>query len=324
MNSRRLSWLAVGLALGAGLLILAFRDASRTSSRTTEPPPGAGTADPLGRRATVAVPAASQEPSPGAPAPGITEPVRQALQSAPFRDRKRAILALGKDLGAADCGALMAALLAPMTEADPSVEAAVRNTLLDQLRGQPVLAERWHETLVELATDPRFHVVLRDYALQHMVDWYQEVRPDPAYDGARRAMLDVLWRSMDETSAAISGTALLSLSQLAADDPNVGAERLGQAALELLSRDAMPEGSRISALQVCAQLRIPAALPYARQWAASGDTIALRAGAISALGFLGEPSDLGLLERIGPDAATGALRPAVTAAIKNLTGRNKG
>lgn len=317
MNARRLALLSVVLALGVGLLMFRSPDSPRTTSAGPEGPrtvsPREEPDSPVGRA-----------PARASAKVDITEPVQRALAPGPFRARKQAILGLGKDLGRVDCEALVGALRAPMSETDLDVEAAVRNTLLDQLRGQPVLAGHWHETLIELATSPGSHVVLRDYALQHMVDWYLDIRTEPAYDEARRAMVDVLWRALDDTSAAISGTALLSLSQLAAEDPTVPSERIGHAALALLSREGTPAGSRISALQVCARLRVPDALPFARLWAKSGDTLALRAGAISALGILGEPSDLELLEQIGPDAATGVLRPAVTTAIQNLTGRNKG
>jgi len=318
MNIRRLLTTAAILALSAGMLFL-------TLKRRAVPP--LDKSNPSSARAGSSKRTEVAKPSPkglAVPTPEISESVRVVLAESPYLQRKRAILALGKNLSLADCEALCNFLRAPIPAEEETVSAALKNSVMEQMRGQRQLAGTWHQTLIGLAEDVRMHEVIRDYAFQHMVDWYEEVLRDESFKLAREDMRKALWSALDQTTAAISGTALLSLYHLSAQEPLIEPAGVRSAALKLMSRESAPEGSKITALQVCGQMRVAEALPTARDWAQSGGSISLRAAAIAALGLMGETSDLKLLAEIGPDAATGALNSAVTAAMKKLAERNKG
>jgi hypothetical protein len=254
----------------------------------------------------------------------MSAPVRLAFTEAPYLDRKEAILALGKNLSAAESALFIDYLKAPMSAEEVNITAALKNAVMELLRGQTNLAGTWHRTLIELADDPFQHEVTRDYALQHLVDWYEDLLGDPSFEGDREEMRAALWRGTDETTAAIAGTALLGLHRLAAQDPLLDQSAIGESALRLLVGESTSEGSRVTSVQICGQMRLTAALPSVRLLAESGASLPLRAASVAALGSMGDASDLRLLEKIGPDAATGTLRSAVTAAVNRLTARIKG
>jgi hypothetical protein len=114
--------------------------------------------------------------------------------------------------------------------------------------------------------------------------------------------------------------------------PLIGLERLSRQYLEfdrarvadwalLLARSGQcSEAARTTALQVCGQMGLTAALPAARQVAVSGAALPLRLSAIAAVGMLGDDTDRALLERWAADPA---LAVAAQSALRRLEARSR-
>jgi hypothetical protein len=176
------------------------------------------------------------------------------------------------------------------------------------------------DCLVRLANDSGRDMVIRDYALQHMVDWLQPIAQGEPYEtnpAKRQTMVGCLLRAAQEERQSFSGTAVLGLHlalQLAElrakpidgepaqswrPEIPIDSERLQKDALRLVQSPSSCDHARISAFQVCAQRGFADALPIARKFA--GDTQqpnTTRLSAIAALGALGNSTDSLLLDKI--------------------------
>lgn len=154
--------------------------------------------------------------------------------------------------------------------------------------------------LAQMYRDRNQNVVLRDYAVQHLVSFYKQIErvaetERESWRGEQAQARDVLWEALGENDSSIAGTALLGLAQLSEERPQAfDRERIGAAALQLSGQGA-GELTRIAALQVSARLGINDARPVLMQTAQQGQSIPLRISAIGALGVLGDAQAVPLL-----------------------------
>lgn len=195
----------------------------------------------------------------------LSEPVRLAVTNGSYLERKTAILSLNKELSSADCLALCQFLKAPMTEQELNVTAAIKNSVLHALRGQIHLPEPYPLLLIGLFNDAGQHPVLRDYVLQHLVHWHEENFETKVLEEVREEVRKTLWSALSETTPTLAGTALLGLQYLSREEPKIETSQVGAAALQLASNATAAVASRATALQICAQLQVRAALPAARE-----------------------------------------------------------
>jgi hypothetical protein len=184
----------------------------------------------------------------------------------------------------------------------------VANTLLRQ---KPPLEELpWH--LLQMYADQQQGEVWRDYCIQHLGALYHR-----ADSSTRHAIADLFWQATATKDGTIAGTTLLALEDNVrkADIPR---ERLAARALAIAQDETFGPEPRATALQVCVLLNERRALHPARNLARTQSPTILRISAIGALGLLGEPDDLAVLQPLTRDEDM-RFRQAAVAAVKRLT-----
>jgi hypothetical protein len=189
---------------------------------------------------------------------------------------------------------------------------ALKNETVLVLMKQTVKPQALSGHLVAMYYDKSFDLTWRDYCVQFFGKWY-ELAPENA---GRKAMVKGLYDALQERNSSIGGTAATMLCHLTRfkefDKDKVSAHAYG-----LMTAPDCSTSGKSSAMQVCAQLRNSKALPVARDWAANNKEIFVKMSAISALGVLGDTSDLELLNQYQVSADIRLNRPA-KAAIANI------
>ena len=257
-------------------------------------------------------------------APTLSLALHSAWTNALYLPRKLALLRLGKDLPQTDCQFLCEFLRSPMNDQDLDLNAAVKNTVLDVLRGQSNLPTPYHQLLIGLFHDQNQHIILRDYAIQHLVHWYEESLSQTTLKSAREEVRPVFWSALDGAPATCGGTALLGLQYLSERDAVIEPQKVGMAALAIATNASSTDVSRVTALQVCSLLSVREVLPAARAFARTDTNSLVRVAAIAALGRLGLEPDLKFLRDLNADGLPGVLQPAISTAAKKLANRIKG
>ncbi len=197
----------------------------------------------------------------------------------------------------------------PMPEDDlHAFKNEVANTLLKQ---KPLLEDLpWH--LMQMYADVQQGEVWRDYCIQHLGALYHR-----ADSPARHAIADLFWKATEQKDGTIPGTTLLALENNVhkADIPQ---ERLAARALAIAQDETYGPEPRATALQVCVLLNERRALVPARNLARTQSPTILRISAIGALGLMGEPDDLAILQPLTRDEDM-RFRQAAWAAVKRVT-----
>jgi hypothetical protein len=190
---------------------------------------------------------------------------------------------------------------------------AIKNNLCNALMRQDPLPAEFGLHLVAMFYDRSFDMAWRDYCLQFLGRWY----PHAQGDEERAAVAKTLWDATLETDAGLAGTALIALGNLT-DQPGIGRQKVMDAALEIATNVKAADLSRITAIQVCARLEDRRILSHARALVGDGKaSVPVRVSAVGAIGLLGVPTDIALLE----EAMAGAdsrIAVATQAAVKRL------
>lgn len=235
-----------------------------------------------------------------------------AVAAVPEADARRAV-ALVNAMREGQRGALRAdeeALLRRCVAAPDGVEGlpeaeafALRNDAMDCLWAGGADKEALFALMAALYADRRQDEVMRDYAIQHVGQWYEHL---PDRGAAGRLLEDAL----HETQSSIAGTALLALSRLAETCPEVKRDDVARSALALARDEATGKLARITALQVGAGMGLRELLPVAARWAGADVEPAVRVSAVAALGRYREPAAIGLLEQYASDRDAWVARAA--------------
>lgn len=203
----------------------------------------------------------------------------------------------------------------------------VKNDVMNLLAQQSHLPAPWDEMLEALYADEGQHWIIRDYALQHLFEFCDEAtRTGQAqkWSAARQSRIEGLfWTALEETQESVAGTALLALWRLSDLGMSIDRERVASKSLELAAQSTVGQLARITSLQVSAGLGDRRILKLAPDLVEHGETSALRASAIAAVGRLGGADELAWLER-QPVSANRSLRVATEAAIRQIRSRIKG
>jgi len=170
---------------------------------------------------------------------------------------------------------------------------ALKNEALNVLRnkctsieGEEIILKVFHD----LTQDP----VVRDYALQHLSAWCES-------NTGKEGLLPVFWDGIKETDSSIAGTALLALSRLREQYPQVQEETLLREALKIADDLSAGELARITALQVAARVNARAVGKIARNVLNHAASIPLQVSAIAAIGASGDSEMISLLEGFAED-----------------------
>lgn len=285
--------------------------------------------------------AAPTQTQPGPPGLFPSSPIFDAEAAIP--ERLTAVARLGQDLTPAQISALYAFLKALPGPHERNLAALnlLKNNLVSRLQDQAQPPAGLTDTLVEVCRNSAQDQVARDYALQHLITWYEQGAPDAPN---AKFKIQSLLRQAAQEKTTIVGTALLGLHRLnpqtaalpaegrllssasalsasgLSQFPASGAtddETISQTALQILASADSPCASRITAIQVCAERSVAQALPAIQALALSPDTTALRVSAVAALGWLGGPDQAALLHQLEAEQNP-ALKPAVEAALRRL------
>ncbi len=237
-----------------------------------------------------------------------------------YEERLQAIHLLSAHLSGADWAALQPFLLQPDQLDRGQLEQVIKNRLLDILCAQSPPPAGLGEILAQIYHDPRQNEVIRDYAVQHLAAYYEQILEQPNDAPARQAVQDVLWEAVNEAGGSVGGTALLALKRISQLTDAVDPVRVAKTALQLANAGSANELSHITAYQVCAQLGATEALPVVLQAAQNGETMAVRLSAIGALGLLGGPDQMAFLNAVlaGPEER---LKPAAQHALNQIANR---
>jgi len=198
-----------------------------------------------------------------------------------------------------------------------------KNEVMDDLCEMKPLPDGLGDLLAEVYRDPAQNVVIRDYAVQHLAEFYtqraRELEGIPAgLQGDLQRARDVLWEAVGETDSSIAGTALLGLRRLSESHQEFDRAQIGATALQLARNGRTGELTRITALQVAASLEGDQILPTAMELARNGESIALRISAVAALGMASNAEAVPLLTELA-ERGEPRLRPAARHALGRIS-----
>ena len=231
-----------------------------------------------------------------------------------FSEKKKAVNALSNSLKPNEYRALFAYLQDNTPAFDPLELKHIhvlKNNLMDILLAQKTPLSGMEDMLASIAHDNAQDVVIRDYAIQHLITWYPE-------SSKKNDIEHLLW-DMTGHAFGYAGTALIGLYRLSQTTPHMDVARIGRHALAVASDTNAHTALRISALQICGLTQEEAIKPLARTIAAAHTNIALRRSAIATLGQLDDFAFFDQLERkASPHAeCSSAIDAAISACREN-------
>ena len=191
--------------------------------------------------------------------------------------------------------------------------------LCNLLQDAGVAHDDFANALATVAANRELPVVYRDYAFQHLrILWRGSHDESTTAGQSRMRAIENTFRSLLTRRPETAAQSLLGLHEIrqASGTPVVSDEEISRLAMSILdsppAADSIP--ARMTAVRVLAERRVSANTVQLRHIAASDAEHSLvRASAVAALGFIGEPGDLEFLESLPTDdpLIAGALRHAV-------------
>lgn len=241
--------------------------------------------------------------------------------SANYRDRLIAVKSLSRHLSDEDVAALREFLLKTesldLEQRGHVLKNDVMNVLCDQDPPLPGL----DDVLAKVYRDRKQDDVIRDYAVQHLATYYEQMMGQRNASRTLQTTQKILWEAINEPAGSIAGTALLALNRLSQEySKDFDQQKIASAALKMAGNPIAGEASQITAYQICARLRVREALPIVLRAATDGESVSLQLSAIAALGQLGGKDQVPYLNGI----LTGAevrLKPAAEYALTQITKR---
>jgi hypothetical protein len=233
-----------------------------------------------------------------------------------LQHRVDAVHQLGANLGTKEIADLSAFLEArPEREKNMAGLRYLKNEILTALRSQSTAPAGLTEVMVRISRDTSQDLVTRDYALQHMALWGEERARDGVGSGDRIRM------TLKETAqrpSSLAGTALLGLHRLTDKTQGMDGEEVNSLALEMANSRVMPTAARSTAIAICGERGIVEVLPTLEAEAQGSGPVGLRISAIGALGRLGGPKQVMLLQRLESLGQEPTIQCAVAAALRRL------
>lgn len=227
--------------------------------------------------------------------------------------RVKAIHALGDRLSPAQVRAIYRFLHKKITtQSLPDLEFnALKNELVVVLMKQRNRPTELADHLVAMYKDKSYDLTWRDYCVQFFAKWYDRA-PDNA---GKKEMIKCLYKAMNERHNRIAGVAGYMLCHLVGR-PGFDRNKIADLAYQTMIAPDCVNASKVSLLQVCGELKNDKALPLARRWAVNEKDMLLRVSSIGYLGYLGDSSDLPLLEKYRWSSDIRLQRSAAAAMVK--------
>jgi hypothetical protein len=237
-----------------------------------------------------AQPAPTAAPQQALPTGSSLERVSSIINAADtdrLYERARAVRAIPTPLTQPETEAFSRYLLMPArNSANREYENWLRNEMLDVMVEQPVLPHGFSDMLVKIYNDKQQDVVMRDYAVQHMVPAYERVNSS---DQAK--LQSTIWQATTETDGSIAGTGLLALLDLSESFTSPDRRQIAETATRMAWDNTCGELARISAVQVCGRMKAEQAFPVVERLALEAESVPLRIAATASLGEYAKESD---------------------------------
>lgn len=226
-------------------------------------------------------------------------------------ERLKAAREISTDLTNQELKELMVFLSKPLDQENASSELLAINQVMDQLRVSGMACGEYANALCGLIRDSGTNSVVRDYALQHAVQWMREARhgssPVKLEEVDRRHILDCMVAYLQDPRSLLEtgfGTTLNLIRTLEPEYPQDAAEIVALCSSNILSissgEQAAPLGNRIAAIQSLPLLNDhETARKLVRGILNSSEIDSpIRLVTIATLGVLGDEKDLETLRKI--------------------------
>ena len=203
---------------------------------------------------------------------------------------------------------------------------SLKNDILDQIIARDQGTDGLGYFIADMALDKEQEGVWRDYCFQHIAQyaqrrWSSGSAPN-SLDGRNelRYLISALNQGVSEVETTISGTSLIGLQSVYRQFPELDAAELIFAVTDLTANESVPDITRVTALQICSEMRISEVLPHARDIALHHATIPMQLSAIQYLKENGTKEDLAILAKLKTSPTT-YLRKASESAFTALSNR---
>lgn len=229
-------------------------------------------------------------------------------------ERLKAAREISTDLTNQELKELIAFLSKPLEKEGSEAELMAMNEVMDQLRVSGMACGEYATALCGLIREPGTHPVVRDYAMQHAVQWMREAKrgqaPAKLDEADRKRLLDCMVSYLQSPVSPLEtgfGTALNLIRAFIPEYPKEAAEIFALCSPRILDissgRESAPLGNRISAIQSMPALPDrAAALSLVREMVGDTKTDSpVRLVTIATLGALGDDADLTILRQIQED-----------------------
>ncbi|MBU4459501.1 MAG: hypothetical protein KJ579_02945 [Verrucomicrobia bacterium] len=180
---------------------------------------------------------------------------------------------------------------APPDESLAPDMASAKDQVLKRLTELPEPPPGMLASLCGVLDDPSAEPIGRIYTAQYISLLYPRYAALKRTDELRRAG-ECLHAALGARDPVLVGTALLQLGELCGAYAELDPDRIAAGALVILRDAESKPPALVSAMQVCAKLRVASSLPLARHWLASNRSFPERASALRLLGEVGERADL--------------------------------
>lgn len=229
-------------------------------------------------------------------------------------ERVKAAREISTDLTSEEMKELIAFLSKPIDDHNREREFLAINQVMDQLRASGMANGEYATALCGLIRNPSTHPVVRDYSIQHAIQWIREAKngraPAQVSEEDRKHMLDCIVSFMQEPTSLNEtgyGTALNIIRSLENSYPEETAEIYTLCAPRIVEvaagKESAPLANRISAIQALTAIpKSTETLSLVRGMVVDAPTGSpVRLVAIAALGTLGDKSDLATLRKLEKD-----------------------
>ena len=195
----------------------------------------------------------------------------------------------------------------------------LKNNVMDVLIEQNVPSALVLDTLIESSRNTEQDEVIRDYCIQHLVASYNGL--PGAIEGAKQK----IWSALLEAAKAnnsIAGTALLGLHRLSWRNPRCNQGELDEMVLQRGLSSTCDVSLRVTAIQICGERDLKAALPVVRALSNRSESLALQTAAIASLGRLGGHPDAVMLRKMTSEVGLELKRP-IDVALRRLATKSE-
>jgi len=206
----------------------------------------------------------------------------------------------------------------------------VLNEIMDRLGRIEDNPERYTAGLVGLIRNPEVHPVAKDYALQHLGNYYSPnldssgrtvATPEKTAEVLQVFVEAIVNPELSQSSAPGTGVTVLHSMKEAGVSDELLAPTIDQLTpwftSTILGEREVPFSTRVTAINIAGEFKIESLKPVIREYVGTSSiSPTIRLNAIAALGSFGDESDLGQLEQIA--ASSTKFRYAAQTALKNL------